>query len=194
MHQANGAVERAVQTAKNILDSKSPPLALLNYRATPNSTTGVSPAEALMGRQLKTKLPVLPGNLLPKSVDEDKVRETDSERKEKQKVYYDNRHGVKDLPPLKPDQLVLTKTDEEKTWSKSGKIILADPINRTYMLKTPTGMIRRNRVHIQPATEETNVPKSLELKREPNVSQTPPIAIRKSARVIRKPARYGIDY
>jgi hypothetical protein len=200
MHQANGAVERAVQTAKKILDSKDPPLALLNYRATPNSTTGVSPAEALMGRQLKTKLPVLPANLLPKPVDQEKVRETDAQKKEKQKFYYDRRHGVRNLWPLKPGQSVLVKTDEEKTWKNEGKIILADPENRTYMLQTPTGLIRRNRLHIQPTTKETpevqppNVePETPKKIKETNVDQSTPIAIRKGARSIRKPARFRLD-
>ena len=69
MHQANGLLERAVQTTKKILDNKDVPLALLNYRATRISSTGISPAEALMERRIKTKLPVLPQNLWPTHVE-----------------------------------------------------------------------------------------------------------------------------
>ena len=58
----NGLAERAVQTFKQALrqmegESVEDKLArfLLNYRITPHSTTGVSPAELLMGRKLRTR-------------------------------------------------------------------------------------------------------------------------------------------
>ena len=60
---ASGKAESAVKVAKKLLSQQSLEIALLNYRATPHSSTGVSPAIALMGRQLKTKLPRLPANL-----------------------------------------------------------------------------------------------------------------------------------
>jgi hypothetical protein len=57
--QSNGASERAVQTAKNILrmadDSQ---LALLSYRTT-LIINGYSPAQLLMGRQLRSNVPTV---------------------------------------------------------------------------------------------------------------------------------------
>ena len=60
---SNGLAERAVQTCKaalkkmvgNSLDTKLQRV-LLNYRTTPQGTTGVPPCQLLMGRQLKTRL------------------------------------------------------------------------------------------------------------------------------------------
>ena len=60
----NGLAERAVQTFKTALKKSASTgnvdtrLArfLFQYRTTPNSTTGVSPAELLMGRKLRTHL------------------------------------------------------------------------------------------------------------------------------------------
>lgn len=63
---SNGLVERAVQTFKEGMKrlrsgSVDTRLArfLLKYRVTPHSSTGVSPAELLMGRRLRTQLDLL---------------------------------------------------------------------------------------------------------------------------------------
>jgi len=60
--QSNGMVERAVQTVKTLLkkakeDGKDPYIALLQHRCAPLSGSTVSPAQLLMNRTLRTKLP-----------------------------------------------------------------------------------------------------------------------------------------
>ena len=64
--QSNGAVERLNETLLKIIRiakltgkdwKKELPKFLFEYRTTPHSSTGVSPAQALMGRTLRTKLP-----------------------------------------------------------------------------------------------------------------------------------------
>ena len=57
------------------------------YRATPQSTTGVNPAELPFGRKLRTKLPEL-GNTNIKYFE---VRDRDGELKEKGKIYVDEK-------------------------------------------------------------------------------------------------------
>nr|XP_039261331.1 uncharacterized protein K02A2.6-like [Styela clava] len=62
----NGEAERAVHTIKNLLKrTKDPYMALLNYRSTALKN-GYSPSELLMGRKLRTKLPVYSSELIPK--------------------------------------------------------------------------------------------------------------------------------
>ena len=62
---SNGQAERAVQTVKAGLRKMKGPLEtrvarfLLKYRATPQTTTGLTPAELLMGRKLRTHLNLL---------------------------------------------------------------------------------------------------------------------------------------
>ena len=80
---SNGEAERAVRTVKNFLKKCDDPyLALLAYRSTP-LYNGYSPAELLMGRQLRTISPILPEQLKPAIPNYSKVlqRETDSREK-----------------------------------------------------------------------------------------------------------------
>ena len=66
----NGPAERAVQTFKEAMKANTQGSIatrvsrfLLNYRNTPHSTTGVSPAELLMGRKIRTRLNLLKPSL-----------------------------------------------------------------------------------------------------------------------------------
>ena len=159
--QENGMAERAVQEAKKILSQKDPEIALLNYRATPHTATKVSPAKALLGRELKTRVPVLPRQLLSKPCADGRIRESDRDAKQKYKFYYDKRHGARELTDLVPGDDVLTKLDHEKGWSKPAKVIQSDGYNRSYVLQSSDSprLYRRNRKHIQqmPVPQETTV-------------------------------------
>ena len=81
---SNGFAERAVQSfkqgikktpGKNIQDSLSK--FLFKYRITPHSTTGVPPAELLMGRRLRSKLDLLYPELSDK-VEKEQMRQKHS--------------------------------------------------------------------------------------------------------------------
>ena len=58
--QSNGEAERAVRTVKDILQKEQDPAkALLAYRSTPLAS-GYSPAQLLMGRNIKSTIPTVP--------------------------------------------------------------------------------------------------------------------------------------
>ena len=140
----NAEAERAVQTAKNIIGQDDPDLALLNYRATKHSSTKISPAQALMGRRLKTKVPVLSRALKPSITNDEDIRNADKKAKLFFKNSFDKKHGVRPLEPLDPGDTVLVRTEEK--WSRPGKILgLADNNGRSYTVETHSGTIRRNR-------------------------------------------------
>ena len=144
--QANGEAESAVKIAKNILSTTSPDIALLNYRTTQHSSTGVEPSVALMGRVLNTRIPVMASTLVPKLLDDKSFRETDAASKARAKFDYDRRHGARPLKPLALGDPVLVRNDNR--WKKAGVVVSGDPVNRTYLVNTDTGVQRRNRAHL----------------------------------------------
>jgi len=104
--QSNGEAERAVQTIKGLLQKAADPyLALLAYRLTPLQH-GWSPAELLMGRKLRSRIPVRPEVLFPEWSYLKKFREADAHIKKRQKEDFDRRHRARDLPPLQPETLL----------------------------------------------------------------------------------------
>uniref|UniRef100_A0A3P8S1I8 Integrase catalytic domain-containing protein n=1 Tax=Amphiprion percula TaxID=161767 RepID=A0A3P8S1I8_AMPPE len=150
--QGNGHVERAVQTAKKIMRQDDPLMALMCYRSTPCSSTGYSPAELLMGRKIRTTLPVLEKSLLPKWPNRAMVRNKDSCEKIKHAYFFNRRHGARALPVLQPGDAVFSKLDHEKSWSLPATVQRESTTPRSIIITTSQGTeLRRNRRHLQSA-------------------------------------------
>ena len=168
----NAEAERAVQTAKRIIVQKDPDIALLNYRTTPHSATKTSPGEALMGRRLRTRLPVLERNLLPDEEKDKAIRTADKRAKKSYKEAFDKRHGVKTLSLLDPGETILMK--EDKLWKTAKVLEMADGSGRSYDVENDQGIYRRNRKDLQAVPSTT--PGKLENNGEPpesNKNRTP---------------------
>ena len=179
--------ERAVQTAKRLLDLPDPELGLLNYRATPHSAIGVPPSVALMGRLLATRLPVVDAQLKPRHQQDAAIRKSDRVAKSTYKQYYDKRHGVRELPPLQPGDSVLMKLDGEKRWAQPSTVVRRDPVNRSYVVQTGAGVnYRRNRRHLQSVPPvappvvgvepDIEPVQAVDVPAEPGVQSVPPVA------------------
>ena len=82
---------------------------LLMYRSTPHSTTGVSPAELLFGRRIRTTIPQLQEFTV-----EDEVRDRENERKEKGKVYTDCKRNAHESKIQEGDKVLLRQEKENK--------------------------------------------------------------------------------
>ena len=85
---------------------------LRNYRSTPHSSTGKSPAELLMGRQIKTKLPEMP-TLHPT---QPAIANKDSTAKRKMKYHADKRSYGKPNK-FSVGDLVLPRQEKKNTFT-----------------------------------------------------------------------------
>jgi len=138
----NGEVERAVRTAKNLIDeAKDPYIALLNYRNTPLEN-GYSPAQLLMSRMLRTKIPVMSAQVQPTALDQHKLRDKEERGKINMKVNFDARHSTKPLPVLQQGDKVWIKDRKESATERE------EVHDRSYLVDTQNSTFRRNRVQL----------------------------------------------
>ena len=139
----NGEAERAVRTVKDLIKAPDPYIALLNYRNAPIHN-GYSPAQLLMSRSLNTKVPILPEKLRAKVPDQDEVNSHETTYRLRMKNNFNQRHGARNLQKLDPgDDVWITDRNETAT--------VQDQANhsRSYIVSTPQGDYRRNRVLLQ---------------------------------------------
>ncbi|ROL51227.1 Tripartite motif-containing protein 29 [Anabarilius grahami] len=151
--QSNGQAERAVQTVKNLLKKAQsqcdPYIALLEYRNTPMEGIGLSSAQLLMGRRLRTKLPTSSALLTTETMLQ--VHEQLEQRQKKQKQYYDRM--AKYLPDLQPGEGI--RMQKGDSW-KPAVVLEKHEQPRSFVVKTPDGkLFRRNRRHLR-KTRETD--------------------------------------
>lgn len=149
--QSNGFAEAGVKIMKRcIKKSEDCYEALQNYRATPLEN-GFSPAELLMGRRIRTSVPMKSLFLEPKTPDKNQLRAKEEQRILNQKRNYDRHHRARDLEEIRP---------ETKVWitdlRRFGTIIKKCNEPRSYMVETMKRQIRRNRVHLIPFRGEEN--------------------------------------
>ncbi len=141
----NGEVERAVRTVKELLYAAQYPYsALLNYRSTPLAN-GYSPAELQMSRKIRTKLPELPRNLEPVLPKQQRLQVKEETSRVNMKLNFDKHHAAKSLPVLRNGDEVWLHERKE-----SGRVQGQSSSNtgRSYVVKTPTTTVRRNKVQL----------------------------------------------
>ncbi|UYV83981.1 hypothetical protein LAZ67_X000778 [Cordylochernes scorpioides] len=142
--QSNGMAEAGVKIAKLILKkNQDPSLGLLEYRSTPLEN-GYSPAELLMGRKLRTTLPIAPENLNPRLVDSQTLKRKEGRRRKDMKSRYDRRCGATDMEELSEGDTVWIT--DMRIW---GIVKQKASTPRSYMVDTPVGTVRRNRFHLR---------------------------------------------
>lgn len=139
--QSNGAAERAVQTIKSIMKKADDPyLGLLAYRTSPLGN-GVSPAELLMGRKLRSTVPAHPKVLQPELPNAVQVRHKEASSRASSKLNFDRKHRAKELHPLSVgDDVWITDL------KRPAKVVDTNPgTPRSYVVDSDGSSVRRNR-------------------------------------------------
>ena len=185
---ANQKAERSVGTAKRIIRDAVKPngeldtitliKGLLAMRNTPDRDIGMSPAQMLLGRDLRDFLP----GTKPKP---HMISHTDMREKWQQvaewrelalaprtaKLNEKLKQGSKELPPLKIGDHVMMQNqlgNKPKRWDKRGVVVQADPKTRQYKVMTfgSRRMTLRNRKflrHYTPINPPPSTPTGLQL-------------------------------
>ena len=145
-HQSNGKAESAVKQAKRILrtcqaSGDDPYLALLTVRNTPQTTHETSPAQRLMNRRTKTRLPTSEKLMKPKI--NHQVPERIRRRQEHQRKYYNR--GARELSPLKEGDMVRIQPTRcgQKKWKQA--IVIRQVGIRSYEVESNGSTYIRNR-------------------------------------------------
>ena len=194
---SNGLAERAVQTLKEGLKKSTDGdietrLArfLFHYRTTPHTTTGVTPAELLMGRKLRSHLDLLQPDLSSRILARQAAQKTEHDKRSKERTFEED------------DQVYIRNFSNGPKWLP-GKIstVLG---SRHFEVKLNDGrMVKRHLDHVRIRTNDVveEPPDYLPVDVQPRVDNeehlpadplsTPPEPqVRRSTRNRRPPNRY----
>lgn len=83
---------------------------------------------------------------MPKYINTEKLRTDEKENRERQQFYYNKHHRARDLSIIKEGNPVWVT--DQRTY---GQVIQKLPEPRSYLIKTPKGTIRRNRMSLIPS-------------------------------------------
>ena len=213
--QANGFIERNVQTVKNLLQKckesgSDPHLAMLCLRTTPIDHHLPSPAEMLNSRVYQSNLPSVSQSTLFPTKDGE-INDKLQARQDLQKFYYDR--SSKELPEVYPGDSVRILDPFSHKW-EPGVVKDKTQTPKSYVLDMPSGnTLKRNRRHIRPSIEldrddvgdnqsagstatDSSISRDISVPASPakaegtsNV-QTP--QLRRSTRVIKRPDRLNL--
>ena len=199
--QSNGEAERAVQTVKNLLrKNEYPYLALLAYRNAPLAN-GYSPAQLLVGRQLRSTVPAHADTLKPSIPDASHLKAKVSTQRGYPKTAFDTRHRALELPPLETWTQVWIK-DANRNGVVTGQALTP----RSYHIRTyGNTIIRRNRGSlVDQIREEPSSPPTSDSRETPVRERTtprdaprvdvdnPPVTVRRIDRRSRPPIRLDL--
>ncbi|XP_055584965.1 uncharacterized protein K02A2.6-like [Uranotaenia lowii] len=147
--RANGLAERYVQVSKNILrkcaeDQSDIYLALIQARNTPRSESIPSPNERLMGRLVRSNLPITKEALRPKVFDN--VREAIISERDQQKQYANRSARIP--PQFCTGEKVQLQDPKSKLWSY-GEVLQRLEDGRSYIVSDGEKTLRRNTHHLR---------------------------------------------
>ena len=152
---------------------------LLSYRSTPLPWCNLSPAELLMGRQLRTLLPSTDKQLIPQWNYLPEFMSANLRFKDKQKSEYDRHHRTTEAAPIQQGSEVWVMSGHEAI---RGTVLTAAPAPRSYLIDTQSGIIRRNQQHLRSVPSAPKLTSSKDHHQRPTDTQSRGVT-RNSARI-----------
>lgn len=158
--RSNGQAERKIQFIKDMIAKAKPENLndiLLSYRSTPLGPTLGSPAELLMGRNLRNKIPALQYSLTAPEVEQgtaDSLKQGQDRMK-----YYHDRTARESSRVYEPGDLVRYRDNSREQWAKEGQITRRVNSRSFEFVNSKGNMLRRNNRLLQPdrTTKELSV-------------------------------------
>ncbi len=184
-HQSNGYAESAVNAAKSLVKKICPGKtvncaefmeALIEHRNTPKQD-GLSPAERLFHRPMRTRLPSHP-QIFSAPIRE-RIRKADQKAvllRKKAKEQYDK--GASKLPALKVGDVVRVQHHITKKWNLIAEIMEMKARGRSYLVRSETGRLywrnrRFLRLYIPPEKQEVSMLDNAKLRRSTRTRRPP---------------------
>ena len=124
------------------------------YRSTPHSVTGMSPAEMLFGRKIRTCVPEI--NTYRR--EDSEILDRDSEKKGKGKLYSDAQRNAKESEIVPGDKVLLKQNRNNKldTPFSSDKYTVIDKNGNSVVVRADDGTeYRRNITHMKKMNERS---------------------------------------
>ncbi|XP_054283219.1 uncharacterized protein K02A2.6-like [Macrosteles quadrilineatus] len=151
--KAEATVKIAKKTLKRLFDKAEEEdidiwLAILEWRNTESKGVASSPVQRIMSRRTRSLVPMK--SELFKPYVQTQVRDRLIKKKQMYKYQYDR--SSRHLPDLEIGQGVAVKTKPQQTNSKWAMgTVVSKPSSRSYIIKTPEGLYRRNREMLKPS-------------------------------------------
>ena len=173
--ESNGRAEVGVKSMKRLLTGNTRPdgslddnrviAGLLQYRNTPEPTTGMSPASTLFGRRIKDKIPIPPGTSMFENPRVAPVwQRTWRAREEALRIRFAKQVDTltphtRDLGALRPGAQARLQNlcgPHPKKWDRTGQVLEQLPHDQYLVRMHGSGrMVRRNRRHLREITTLT---------------------------------------
>ena len=161
----NGEAERNVQTFKQAMRvAKGDPGTLstklmrflLSYRTTPNATTGVSPAELLFGRTLRTRLSLLRPDVSTKVQEKQASQKQNHDKKSKERQFYEGQSVL--VENNKPEPKWVLGTVLEKLGDVSYRVQVGNYIWKRHIDQLLQTVITQTDANIENADDMNSWP------------------------------------
>ena len=155
--QSNGKAESAVKEAKKIFKKAAsanmdPKLILLEHRNTASEIVGLSPAQRMFHRRMRTQVPMTTQLLQPTLFDHESLTKQLRKRQEKYQNQYD-KHSKKLISLKMGDAVWVEPLGPGKNIWEKGKVVESCGRN-SFIVEIDGKQYRRSRVHLRKATSD----------------------------------------